>query len=90
MVKTDARHLRRKNAKALRLAIENSERNAKEAAMEASRIANLKLERDRVVNRIEGLIVLFDSDDEDRGSCTSSDNEQDPPPTINGYSCADD
>jgi hypothetical protein len=39
---TDARRLRRKNAKALRLAIEQSEREVTEAAVEAARMAKLK------------------------------------------------
>ena len=38
---TDVRRLRRKNAKALRIAIEQSEREASEAAAEAARLAKL-------------------------------------------------
>ena len=41
---TDARRLRRKNAKALRLAIEQSEREATEAVAEKARVARLKWE----------------------------------------------
>ena len=41
---TDAHRLRQKNAKALRLAIEQSERDAKEAAAEKARVARLKRE----------------------------------------------
>ena len=74
--KTDARGLRRKNIKALRLAIEQSERKAKEAA----RVAKLKQEQDRVVRRMKGLIVLEDS-------CTFSSDDQDPPPATDAYSC---
>uniref|UniRef100_M8C8N9 Phosphorylated carbohydrates phosphatase n=1 Tax=Aegilops tauschii TaxID=37682 RepID=M8C8N9_AEGTA len=44
----DACRLRRKNAKALRLAIEQSEREAKQATTEKARVAKLKQEQDRV------------------------------------------
>ncbi|KAE8800941.1 Phosphorylated carbohydrates phosphatase [Hordeum vulgare] len=85
---TDVPRLRRKNANALRLAIEQLELVAKEAAAEAAQIAKLKRERERVVHRMKGLIVLFDSDDGDSG--TSSSDDQDPPPAADGYSCAND
>ena len=62
---TDARRLQRKNTKALRLAIEQSEREAKEAATEKARVARLKREQDRAVRRMKGLIVLSDSDSDD-------------------------
>ena len=42
MAETDARGLFWKNAKALRLAIEQSEREAREKAMEAAPLAKLK------------------------------------------------
>ena len=80
---TDARRLGRKNAKALRLAIEQSEREAKEAAAEKVRVARLKREQDRAVRRMKGLIVLEDS-------CTFSSDDQDPPPAADAYSCAGD
>ena len=86
--KSDARRLRRKNAKALRLAIEQSEREAKEAAAEKARVARLKREQDRAVRRMKGLIVLSDSDDDD--SYTSFDDDQDPPPAADVYSYAGD
>ncbi|KAE8798502.1 Phosphorylated carbohydrates phosphatase [Hordeum vulgare] len=44
MADTEARRLRWKNAKALRLAIEQSEREAKEATGKATRVAKLKWE----------------------------------------------
>ena len=84
----DARHLRRKNVKALRLAIEQSEREAKEAAAEKARVARLKREQDRAVRRMKGLIVLSDSDDGD--SSTSSSDDQDPPPATDAYRYAGD
>ena len=46
---TDARCLRRKNTKALRLAIEQSEREVKEAAGEKAQVVRLKPEQDRTV-----------------------------------------
>ena len=49
--------------KALRLAIEHSERKAKEAVAEKARVARLKREQDRAVRRMKGLIVLSDSAD---------------------------
>ncbi|KAE8821710.1 Phosphorylated carbohydrates phosphatase [Hordeum vulgare] len=82
---TDTRRLRWKNAKALRLAIEYSEREAKELEEENVRLTKMKREQDRVVPRMKGLIILSDSDSDD--SCTLS---SDPPPTTDGYSCASD
>ena len=61
----DARRLRRKNAKALRIAIEQSERKAAEAAAEAARLAKLKRQQDREVRRLKGLVILSDSDSDD-------------------------
>ena len=46
---TDARWLRGKNAKALRLAIEQSEREAKKKSLEAARLAKLKRQQDQAV-----------------------------------------
>ncbi|KAE8797919.1 Phosphorylated carbohydrates phosphatase [Hordeum vulgare] len=46
---TDARRLRRKNTKALRIAIEQSEREAAVATTEAARLAKLKRQRDKEV-----------------------------------------
>ncbi|KAE8787780.1 Phosphorylated carbohydrates phosphatase [Hordeum vulgare] len=51
---TNARHLRQKNAKALRLAIEQPEREAKEAAEENVRLVRLKREQDTTVERMRG------------------------------------
>ncbi|KAE8801424.1 Phosphorylated carbohydrates phosphatase [Hordeum vulgare] len=47
--KLDARRLHRQNAKALWLAIEKSEHEAKEKATEAARLAKLKRQQDRAV-----------------------------------------
>ncbi|KAE8785676.1 Phosphorylated carbohydrates phosphatase [Hordeum vulgare] len=90
MAETDARRLRRKNVKALCLAIEQLESEAKEAAAKATRVAKLKRERDRVVRQMKGLIVLSESDEEDGDNCTSDDEDQYPSPTANGYSCIGD
>lgn len=86
-----ARRLRRKNAKALWLAIEKSEGEAKEAAAEVAWVAKLKWQQDRAIRRMNGLIVLFDSDSDDGvdHNSTSSDN-QDPPPAADAYSYAGD
>ncbi|KAE8785196.1 Phosphorylated carbohydrates phosphatase [Hordeum vulgare] len=84
---TSVRHLRQKNAKAFQLAIEQSEREAKELAEEKARLAKMKREQDRVVRRMNGLIVFLDSDSDDGNNDTSP---FDPPPATNGYNCADD
>ncbi|KAE8778824.1 Phosphorylated carbohydrates phosphatase [Hordeum vulgare] len=86
-VEIDTQRLQRKNAKALQLAIEQSEREAKELAGEKARLVKMKREQDRVVLRMKGLIILSGSDSNDSDSGTLS---SDPPPATNGYSCADD
>ncbi|KAE8784252.1 Phosphorylated carbohydrates phosphatase [Hordeum vulgare] len=86
---TDARRLRRKNAGALRLAIEQSEREANELAKEKARLVKMKREKDMVVHRMNSLIVLSDSDSDDGDNGTSSSDDQDPA-AADGYSCADD
>ncbi|KAE8774599.1 Phosphorylated carbohydrates phosphatase [Hordeum vulgare] len=85
---TDARRLQQKNAKALRIAIEQFEREATETATDASRLAKLKWEQDREVLRLKGLVILSDDDHDDLGS--SSDDSFDSPPTTDSYSCAGD
>jgi hypothetical protein len=84
----DARWLHRKNAKALRLAIEESEREAREKETEVARLEKLKRQQDRAVRHLKGLIVV--SSDDDDGDGSSSDNSDDPPAAADGYSCADD
>lgn len=79
----DTWRLRRINAKALRLNIEQSEQEAEEAAVEAVRVAKLKQKQDHIVPRLKGYIVIsssssFDDDDND-GS------DDDPPPTADAY-----
>ncbi|KAE8797459.1 Phosphorylated carbohydrates phosphatase [Hordeum vulgare] len=86
----DARRLRRKNAKAPRLAIEQSEREAKEAAKEKTRLARLKQEQDKAVRRIKELIVLSDDDYDNSESDSSSYDDQDPLPATDDYSCVGD
>ncbi|WP_139324271.1 hypothetical protein [Pseudonocardia sp. Ae707_Ps1] len=88
---TDACRLRRKNLKALRLAIEQNEREAREKAMEAARLAKLRRQQDRAVQRLKGLVIIDASssnDDDDHGS--SSDESDDPPPAVDSYSSARD
>ena len=80
----DARRLRRKNAKALRLVIEQSEREALEKAKEAARLAKLRRQQDRGVQRLKGLVIVDSSSSDDHDS--SSDESDDPPPAANGYS----
>ncbi|KAE8808012.1 Phosphorylated carbohydrates phosphatase [Hordeum vulgare] len=87
---TDAQRLRRKNVKALRLAIKQSGREAKEAAGEKARLARLKREKAGAVWQMKRLIVLFDDDSDDNDSDYSSSDNQDPPLVADGYSCADD
>ena len=81
MAETDARRLRRKNAKALRLANEQSEREAKEKATEAAWLAKLWRQQDRAVQRLKGLVIV---------SSSSSDETDDPPPAADGYNYTDD
>ncbi|XP_044431885.1 uncharacterized protein [Triticum aestivum] len=81
---------------ALRLAIEQSEREAKEAAAEAARVAKLKQQQDKAVRWMKGLVVLSSSSSDSDGSSTSSDgsstssDDQDPPPAADAYSYAGD
>ncbi|KAE8812575.1 Phosphorylated carbohydrates phosphatase [Hordeum vulgare] len=89
-VETGTRCLRWKNAKALRLAIEQSEREAKEAAKEKARLSWWKREQDRAVRRMKGFIVLSDDDSDDNDNDNSPDDDQDPSPAADGYSCASD
>ena len=81
----DARRLRRKNAKVLQVAIEQSEREAAEAA----RVAKLNRQHDMVVRRMKGLIVLSESSF-DHGGDHDSSHSADRPPTVDAYSCASD
>ena len=62
---TDTRRLRRKNAKALWLVIEQSEWEAKEAVAEAARLAKLKRQQEKAIRRMKGLIILSDCDSDD-------------------------
>ena len=64
-METDARRLRRINAKQLRLGIEQSEREAAEAAVEAARVAKLKRKQDRVVRHLQGYILISASSSAD-------------------------
>ncbi|KAE8814282.1 Phosphorylated carbohydrates phosphatase [Hordeum vulgare] len=78
MTETDAHRLRQKNVKTLRLAIEQSEHEEKEAKKDKARLAKLKREQDMTVHQMKGLIVISNSDD-DNDSCTSTSEDQDPP-----------
>ncbi|KAE8781721.1 hypothetical protein D1007_44996 [Hordeum vulgare] len=64
-------------------AIEQPEREAKEA----DQVAKLKREQDRTVRRMKGLLLLSNSNYEDGDNCASSFDDQDPPPSVDGYSC---
>ena len=81
----DARRLRRINAKQLRLGIEQSEREAAEAAVEAARVAKLKRKQDRVVRCLQGYIIIFDSSSND-----GSNSDVNPPPAVDVYLSAGD
>ena len=83
----DARRLRRKNAKALRLAIEESEREALKKAKEAARLAKFRHQQDPAIQRLKGLISIDSSSD---GDGSSSDESDDPPPADDRYSYAGD
>ncbi|KAI4973851.1 hypothetical protein ZWY2020_041632 [Hordeum vulgare] len=87
---TDARCFQRNNVKVFRLAIEQLVCEAKETAKEKARLARLKREKDMAVWRIKGLIILFDNDSDDSDNGISSSDDQDPPPTADGYSCVGD
>ncbi|KAE8792905.1 Bifunctional dihydroflavonol 4-reductase/flavanone 4-reductase [Hordeum vulgare] len=92
MTEADTCRLRRKNAKALRLTIEKSERGTKDAAEEVYRYAEPKRQQDRAARPLKELNVLsdFDSDDGDDHSSTSDDGDQDPLPARDAYSRAGD
>ncbi|KAE8789955.1 Phosphorylated carbohydrates phosphatase [Hordeum vulgare] len=87
---TEARRLRRKNAMVLRLAIEQSEYERKELTKETVRLAKMKIEQDGTVHRMNGPIVLSDSDFDDDDIGNSSCDDQDPPSAADGYSCTGD
>ena len=87
-MESDARRLRQKNTKALRLAIEQSERETLEKAKEAARLAKLRRQQDRAVQRLKGLVIVDSSGDDHHGS--SSDESDDPSPADDGYSYAGD
>ena len=87
---TSARWLRRKNAKALRLAIEQSKREEKEAAAEKARVVRVEREQDRAVRWMKGFIVHSDSNSDGGDSYTSSSDDQDTPPAADAYRCAGD
>ena len=89
---TDARRLRRKNAKALRLAIELSKREAnKEAVVKAKATCHAK-EHDRLLHRLSGIRCGSDSDPT-HGCTSSSDDGASPHPNAykeEGHSRVDD
>ena len=71
---TDVRRLRRKNAMALRLAIELSEHEAtKEAATKAKAARHAK-EQDRLLHRLSGMRCSSDSDMTDGSTSSFDDN----------------
>ncbi|KAE8780436.1 Bifunctional dihydroflavonol 4-reductase/flavanone 4-reductase [Hordeum vulgare] len=82
----DTRRLRRKNAKELRLSIEQSECGAKEEATETARLAKLRRQQDWDVPRLNGLVILSCSSNGDDHDA-SSDNSHDPPLAAGAYSC---
>ncbi|KAE8784107.1 Phosphorylated carbohydrates phosphatase [Hordeum vulgare] len=84
---TDTPRIQQKNATALRLAIEQSERRVKEAATETVRVAKLKREKDRAVRRMKGLMVPSDSDDEAAPPSTTT--KTPPPPVTDEYGYVD-
>lgn len=69
-VETDARRRRRKNAKALRIGIEKSERLAKQKAAAAAKAARLTKEQARAARRLAGIRFSFSSDS---GTTTNDD-----------------
>ncbi|KAE8814678.1 Phosphorylated carbohydrates phosphatase [Hordeum vulgare] len=79
-VETHARRLRR-NAKALRLAIEQSEREAKKLAKEKARLMKMKWGQGRPSDGRPHRPL----DDGDKGTSSS-----DPPPVVDSYSCVGD
>ncbi|KAE8768124.1 hypothetical protein D1007_60433 [Hordeum vulgare] len=76
--------LHRKNAKALRLAIEMLEREAaKEAAMKAKAARHAK-EQDRLLGTLSGLRCSSDEDDTDVSTTSGSDDDDDDTPPHTG------
>ena len=58
---TDAWRVHRKNAKALRHSIEQSEREALGKVMEAAWLAKLRRQQDQAVQRLKGLVIVDSS-----------------------------
>ncbi|KAE8779032.1 hypothetical protein D1007_47986 [Hordeum vulgare] len=82
---TDARRLRRKNAKALRLAIQLSEREAaKEAAAKTKADRHAK-EQDRPLHRLSGIRCSSDKDDNDVSTTSGSGDDDGASPHADAY-----
>ena len=77
MTETNVRHLRRKNVKALRLAIELSEREANTDVVAKAEAVYHAKKQDRPLHRLLGLSCSSDSDLTD--DSTSSSNDDTPP-----------
>ncbi|KAE8810921.1 Phosphorylated carbohydrates phosphatase [Hordeum vulgare] len=86
----EARMLRWKNANVLWIAIEQSEREAAEAATELSWLVKLKQLYDREVRRLKGLVILSNTSHDDDEHDSSWDDSNDPPPVTSAYTCAND
>ena len=71
--KTGARRLRRKNAKALRIAIEQSERETTEAAQ----LAKLKRQQEMEVRWLKWLVIISDFDSNDGDSFSDDESDED-------------
>ena len=63
-----------------------------EKAKEAARLAKLRRQQDRAVQRLKGLVIVDSSsdDDDDDGGGSSSEESYDPPPADVGYRYAGD
>ncbi|KAE8782786.1 hypothetical protein D1007_43836 [Hordeum vulgare] len=61
---------------------------AVEATVEAARLVKLKLQQDREVWQLKGLVILPNDDDNDHDS--SLDDSDDSPPAVDSYGCAGD
>ncbi|KAE8818803.1 hypothetical protein D1007_03405 [Hordeum vulgare] len=87
MAETDVRRLRRKNADALRLAIQLSEREAAKEIVAKAKVARNVKEHDRLLRRLSGMRCILDEDDDDGDASTfgSDDNDDDTPLHVDAY-----
>ncbi|KAE8799363.1 Polygalacturonase ADPG1 [Hordeum vulgare] len=84
-VKTNARHLCRKNADVVRLAIQLSRREAAKEAATKAKVALHAKERDRLLRRLSDMRCNSDEDESHASTYGSDDDDDDAPPHVGAY-----